>query len=241
MEPFTHCRLCAGLADLLFPPTCVLCGAPGPRGRDLCAGCAAALPYNHHACSRCARPLGAAAAAAGPCGRCQRQAPPFVRALAALRYEPPVQALVSGMKFRGRLNQARLLGQLLAEAALSLGTPRPEVLIPVPLHRRRLALRGFNQSMEIARVVARALGVPLDAGAASRVLATPPQVGLDAAARRRNLRGAFAARDPWPWPGARVAVIDDVVTTGATVAELARVLLRAGAGTVEVWSAARTP
>jgi ComF family protein len=227
------------LSDLLFPPTCLLCGAPGAGGYDLCAGCAAALPHNCDACWRCARPLGAAGPVDGLCGRCQRRAPPFVRTLAALRYETPVPSLVGAMKFNGRLNHARLLGQILADAARQLTPPWPQVLVPVPLHRHRLAARGFNQSAEIARVVGRTLGLPLETGVVHRVLATPPQAGLDEAARRRNIRGAFMARRPWPW--ARVAILDDVVTTGATVTELSRVLLQAGAESVEVWAAVRTP
>lgn len=238
-EPLTHGGVWNRLADLLFPPTCLLCGAPGDGGRDLCAGCAVALPHNRDACRRCARALGAASPADGLCGSCQRRAPPFVRTLAALRYETPVPALVAAMKFNGRLNHARLLGQLLADAARALATPWPQVLVPVPLHRQRLAVRGFNQSTEIGRVVGRALELPLDTSAVRRVLATPPQVGLDEPARRRNIRGAFAASRPWS--GARVAILDDVVTTGATVTELSRVLLQAGAESVEVWTAVRTP
>lgn len=238
-QPLPSDQPLARLRDLLFPPTCILCGAPGAGGRDLCAGCAAALPYNLGACARCARPAGAAALGAGLCGACQRRAPPFVRALAALRYESPVPALVGAMKFRGRLNQARLLGQLLADAAAGLAPPWPQVLVAVPLHPQRLAERGFNQSIEIARVVGRTLGLPLETAAVRRVVATPPQAGLDAAARRRNIRGAFMVTNPWPAP--RVAILDDVVTTGATVTELSRVLLQAGAESVEVWAAVRTP
>lgn len=227
------------LLDLLFPPTCLLCGAAGTPGRDLCMGCALALPYTRDACPRCGRSRGTAVPAGGPCGPCQRRPPPFLRTLAALRYETPAPTLVGAMKYRGRLNHARLLGQLLADAALGLAPPWPQVLIPVPLHRQRLAVRGFNQSTEIARVVGRTLGLPLDTTVVIRVVPTVPQVGLDQAARRRNIRGAFAARTPWPW--ARVAIVDDVVTTGATVTELTRVLLRAGAESVEVWTGARTP
>ncbi|WP_295384760.1 ComF family protein [uncultured Thiodictyon sp.] len=227
------------LMDTLFPPTCLLCGAPGAHGRDLCAGCAAELPHNRHACPGCALPFDTPLPAGTLCGACQRRPPPFVRALAALRYETPIPTLVGAAKFRGRLNHARLLGQLLADAALGLPAPWPEVLVPVPLHPARLAGRGYNQSLEIARVVGRALELPVDTACCGRVLATPPQAGLDEPARRRNIRGAFAAQTPCPWQ--RVAILDDVVTTGSTVSELARVLRRAGARRVEVWAVARTP
>jgi ComF family protein len=151
----------------------------------------------------------------------------------------PVPALVTAAKFRGRLNSVRLLGQLLAERVAGQALPRPEVLVPVPLHPSRLAERGYNQALEIARVTGRLLGLGVAPHCCRRVTATPPQVGLDEAARRRNLRGAFAADRPLPWT--HVAIVDDVVTTASTVTELTRVLQRAGAGVVEVWAVARTP
>lgn len=227
------------LLDALFPPTCQLCGAPGSPGRDLCAGCAAELPFNRHGCPRCAQPLDVPLPAGAACGACRRHPPPFDATLAALRYESPVPLLVGAAKFRGQLAAARLLGQLLADAVLAAGGTRPEALIPVPLHPRRLAERGYNQALEIARTVGRILQLPVEAHACRRVLATPPQVDLDEAARRRNIRGAFVVCDPLPWR--RIAILDDVVTTGSTVAELARVLRRAGAEETTVWAAARTP
>lgn len=227
------------LLDTLFPPTCLLCGAPGAHGRDLCAGCAAELPHNRLACPGCALPFDLPLPAGVLCGACQRRPPPFARALAALRYETPIPTLVGAAKFRGRLNHARLLGQLLADAARELPAPWPQVLVPVPLHPTRLAGRGYNQSLEIARVVGRALDLPVDGACCRRVLATPPQAGLDEPTRRRTIRGAFAARTPLPWQ--QVAILDDVVTTGSTVSELTRVLRRAGARRVEVWAVARTP
>jgi ComF family protein len=111
-------------------------------------------------------------------------------------------------------------------------------LVPVPLHRSRLAERGFNQSLELARVIARRLGIDCAASALARSRATPSQTGLDARARHRNVRGAFVA-DARYLAGKRIALIDDVITTGATVRECARVLRGAGAARVEVWAVAR--
>ncbi len=229
----------AALIAALFPPTCFLCGAPGVGGRDLCVGCAAALPYNRHACTRCALPFDTTPPAGSLCGACQRRAPPYDHALAALRYEAPVPFLVGGAKFRGRLNGTRLLGQLLADAVAAGAVPLPQVLVPVPLHPKRLAGRGYNQALEIARAVGQALDLPTDTAGCRRVLATPPQAGLDERARRRNVRRAFEAVTPFPWT--QVAILDDVVTTGSTVAELARVLRRAGVAKIQVWAVARTP
>jgi len=223
----------------LFPPTCMLCGAPGALGRDLCDGCAAELPNNHHCCARCALPFEAPMPDGALCGPCQRHPPPFDRCIAALRYENPVPTLVGAAKFRGRLNAARLLGELLTERVRSEVDSWPQILIPVPLHPRRLGERGYNQALEIARVPARELALPIDTGNCERIASTAPQAGLDERERRRNIRGAFAVSGPFAWD--HVAIVDDVVTTGSTVAELARVLRRAGAVRVEVWAAARTP
>jgi ComF family protein len=173
------------------------------------------------------------------CPACQRRALPFDLSLAAFRYEAAVVALVTGAKFDGRLNLARLLGQCLADRVREMDPPRPDALVPVPLHAARLRTRGYNQALEIARVVGRELALPVDRSCCVRVLETPPQAGLDERARTRNVRGAFLAQGPLPWR--HVAILDDVVTTGSTVAELSRVLRRAGAVRIQVWAVARTP
>ncbi len=147
--------------------------------------------------------------------------------------------LIRGAKFHRRLNALRLLGQCLADRVREEGLEPPDLLIPVPLHRTRLRERGYNQSHEIARVLGRELGVAIDVRGCARVLATTAQTGLDERARRRNVRGAFVATGGFRQ--ARLVIVDDVVTTGSTVNELARVLCRAGAARVDVWTVARTP
>ncbi|NCA69708.1 MAG: ComF family protein [Sphingobacteriia bacterium] len=227
---------------VLFPPTCILCGAPGRldgAGWDLCEGCARELPYNRAACIQCALPLPSAMAFGMRCALCQRHPPSFDRTLAPLRYEGAVPLLVRGAKFRGRLNQARLLGQCLAEWVAAANLEPPQVLLPVPLHAARLRERGYNQSLEIARVVGRELAIPVDHASCVRIRATPPQAGLNERARRLNLRGAFALRGTPTW--SHVALLDDVMTTGSTVAELSRVLRLAGVRWIQVWAVARTP
>jgi len=218
----------------LLPATCLLCGAPGEADLDLCPGCRAALPAIGPACRCC----GAALEAQGPlCGACLRRPPPFEATLAPYRYASPVDHLIWQLKFRGRLAPARTLGRLLADAGRDREGPLPECLVPVPLHRRRLGERGYNQALELARPVARELGVPLAPRLARRTHATPPQAERSGRERRRNVRGAFTVPQP---PAARhVAIVDDVVTSGATVAELARALRRAGVERVEVWAVAR--
>jgi ComF family protein len=220
----------------LLPPICVLCGA---RGEDcgLCAGCRAGLPWQANACTACALPL----ASGDLCGQCLRHPPVRDETVAIFGYAPPVDALVRRIKFNGDLACVRLLGLLMAEGVLRRlpGMPDvhvPDLIVPVPLHRSRLAKRGYNQAAELARPLARILGVPLDIAGCVRKRATAEQSGLDAAARALNLRDAFAARRRFP---ADIAIVDDVMTTGHTVDALARVLKQAGADRVRVWVCAR--
>ncbi|WP_369406459.1 ComF family protein [Candidatus Thiosymbion oneisti] len=146
---------------------------------------------------------------------------------------------MGGAKFRARLNLARLLGQCLASTLGECGAELPDLIVPVPLHAKRLRERGYNQALELARTIGRELSIPVDIQSCVRVSATPPQAGLARKERQRNVRGAFRVLHP---PGVeRVAILDDVVTTGSTVTELTRVLLRAGVERVDVWAVARTP
>jgi len=223
------------LRQFVLPWQCLLCGAAGVEGMDLCADCAAELPRNARCCARCALPLAVPAAL---CGRCQQHAPPWDAAWAPFRYGWPLDRLEARYKFGGELAAGRVLSTLWQHE------PRPPVcpqaLLVVPLHGSRLRQRGYNQALELARPLARALGVPLRIGALRRVRPTQAQTELDARARRRNVRGAFALVAGAALP-AHVAVLDDVMTTGATLAECVRVLKRAGVQTVDAWALARAP
>jgi len=223
----------------LLPPRCVLCNGPGqPRCLDLCVDCEAGFGSVPGACPRCGlartglpRP--------GECDRCLVQPPPYDRCHAAFEYAFPVDGLVQSLKYGGRLSVARVLGTLLAgsieERGLHLDV---DVLLPVPLHASRHAERGFNQSFEVARWVARGVHRPCDPRALVRTRPTAPQVGLPLAERATNLAGAFAVVGDIV--GQRVVLIDDVVTTGSTVREASLVLRLAGAFSVDVWCVART-
>ncbi len=219
----------------LLPWRCLLCGAPGERGADLCADCAAELPRNRSCCARCALPLAVPAAL---CGACLRRAPPWDAAWAPFRYGWPLDRLESRFKFGRDLAAGRALATLWQREPMPV--PKPELLLPVPLHRARLRQRGYNQALELAKPLARELGVPLRHDLLQRSRATGAQTELDALARRRNVRGAFALRTGTALP-AHVAILDDVMTTGATLAECARVLKRAGVARVDVWALARAP
>jgi ComF family protein len=222
---------------LAYPATCILCGAPGEGDRDLCDGCHQDLPHNHHPCRRCALPLPDAAPPHALCGECLKQPPPFDGCRAALRYESPVNHLISGLKFHGRLSYGRLLAELLGSYLEQGIGGLPQLLIPVPLHPSRLRERGFNQALELAHPLGRRFNIPVDIKSCIRCRATEPQSGLDRKDRRRNIRGAFEIAAEI---GAdHVVLVDDVVTTGNTVNELARLLHRQGVEQIEVWAVAR--
>lgn len=224
----------ARLLSILLPQDCQLCAA-GSGATLLCRGCRDSLPRTGAACCpQCAMP----SPAGETCGACLKRPPHFDVTHAALRYAFPADRLVQSLKYNARLPVAVLLAELLLEHQRKTGAPPPDTFIPMPLHPARLASRGFNQAVEIARHVARTLQRPMLAATALRLRDTPPQADLPLAHRRANLRGAFAC--PENIAGLSVAVIDDVMTTGTSLNELARVLKRAGAARVENWVAART-
>jgi ComF family protein len=171
------------------------------------------------------------------CSRCTTDPPPYAHVIAPFRYAWPVDALVRGFKYHGQLPHGRVLGTLLANAVHAQGAALPQLVVPVPLHPARERERGYNQAWELARVVGRLLDLPVAPALCERTRATPPQASLDRAARRANLAGAFAVRRA---PGAmHVALVDDVLTTGATISALACALLAAGVNRVDCWAVAR--
>lgn len=220
----------------LFPATCVLCGGPGVPKRDLCRGCYEDLPWNRHACPRCALPQPAAITPGTPCGPCQINPPPYDHAISVFRYEVPIDRLVRDLKFRFRLNQAQILGELMAERVVERLSSGALHLVPVPLHGSRLRARGFNQAAEITAALSAQLQLPVAAGLCSRQRATAEQTSLNAEERRRNLQSAFVVDGICP---ERIALVDDVHTTGSTLAELAHTLRLAGARHIEAWTCAR--
>jgi ComF family protein len=231
------------LAHALFPPVCLLCRGrgqvlDGSERVDLCRSCEIELPWNATACRVCALPLAASEAAGDACATCIQRPPPYSASTAPLRYAYPLDHLVHGLKFRRELACGRMLGQLLAHYIVAnRREPLPQMIIPVPLAPRRFRERGFNQACELGLPLARILRVPMRADVAIRQRETLEQLPLDRKQRRRNVRDAFAA--PAPLPAGHVAILDDVVTTGSTVTELARVLAGAGAERIEVWAIAR--
>jgi ComF family protein len=217
----------------LLAPRCLVCDARGQADLDLCAACTADLPWNRDVCRRCGLPLDGESA---HCGHCLLAPPPFTLVQSALRYAFPVDRLLPRFKFRGDLAAGDTLATLLMWS-LDPGE-MPQALVPVPLHRARLRERGYDQALELARRLSRDTGVPLLDDRLRRIRLTAPQSELGAAARRDNVFGAFALHGQGALP-AHVALVDDVLTTGATVTECARVLLSAGVRRVDVWTLAR--
>ncbi len=220
------------VAQWVFGGTCFLCRGAAKK-RLLCEACDADLPRLRQAlCPRCALP----SAGAEVCGQCLAHPPHFDAARAALAYRFPADVLLQAFKFRGELTLAGFFAALLVER---LGAaPRADYLVPVPIAAARLRERGYNQALEIARQVARATGIRLAPGLCERVRDTPPQTDLPWSERAKNVRGAFRA--PLALDGAAVAVLDDVMTTGATLGEIAATLKSAGAAHVSAWVVART-
>ncbi|MDR3214614.1 MAG: ComF family protein [Azoarcus sp.] len=211
---------------------CHLCAcAVEEGGAPVCAACARELPRQVAAlaCPLCGLPT----PGGETCGRCLREPPAFDSTYAAFTYVFPLDVLVRALKYRHRL----ALAGFFAGAFDVL--PVADLVLPMPLHPSRLCSRGFNQAVEIARPLARAAGLPLEWAGVARVRATPPQASLDHDARLANLRNAFAARRRFD--GLRVAVVDDVMTTGASLDALARCLKANGAAAVHNFVVARTP
>jgi ComF family protein len=215
------------------PRHCVFCGISAPD--DICAGCASDLPLITQSCRHCGIPL----PHENVCGDCLIAPPAFSRCIAALSYQPPISHLVGSFKYQGNFNHGRILSRLLIGRLQCEATQAISALIPVPLHWRRRWQRGFNQSEIIADELSRALRLPMQTQWLRKARSGTPQQHLDAEARRRNLRDAFACdRD---MTDMHLAVIDDVVTTGATANEIARILSDRGAASVQIWALARTP
>jgi ComF family protein len=232
--------LAARCLDNLLPRQCVLCGLSG--GPDnLCPACRADLPRPGNVCTACALPLGNSVDTV--CGQCLRKPPPWSRVEAALVYRFPVDQLVCRFKFGRDFACGHLLGREMLAAIHGAGLQKPDLLLPVPLHRLRHVSRTFNQADLLARQVGRALKVPVHSNLISRVRRTRAQSGLDAAGRKRNTRGAFRCHREaaQALAGRHVALVDDVMTTGATLLECTRTLRRAGVARVSLWVAARAP
>src|SRR5258706_5819868 len=220
-----------GFLDGVLDQDCALCAAASPR--LVCDACESALPRPRACCVRCAIALPAGEV----CGECRRHPPQFDETVAAFEYRFPIDRLVQRFKYAGDLALGRWLAEQLATRLA--GVDPPTLVVAPPSSPERLRERGFNPGLEIANTVAGRLGVSRSIDAVSRARKTAPQPGLGRKARRRNLEGVVDCR--LPLAGSHVAIVDDVLTTGATADAVAAVLRKAGAARVSVWVVARTP
>lgn len=234
-------RWARAVLHLLLPSSCALCGA----GCDgvVCAPCTQQFcqPVKHR-CARCANPLPPGESHDTSCGTCLAYPPSYDATIFAVDYAPPLDHLVLQLKFGARLPLAPWLAERLRDAVLARpGLPLPDMLCPVPLGPVRLVERGFNQALEIARPLAGALGVALHPRLASRRADTRAQSGISPHERAENIRGAFAIDSPDLVEGRHVGIVDDVMTSGHTLEELAASFKRFGAARVTNLVFARTP
>lgn len=219
---------------------CLLCDEPSDSALALCAPCLDELPWLGAQCSVCALPLPASGLT---CGQCLRRPPAFHRVIAPWRYDFPVDSLISRFKHHEKWPFGRLMAELLGQFLryrFDEGLPQPDSLLAVPLSRQRLRQRGFNQAGMLAQWLGRQLQINVQTDLLLRPQDTPAQQGLDARARQRNLRQAFTLAEGAPLTGRHLALVDDVLTTGATAQALARLLIKAGARRVDVYCLART-
>ena len=235
------------LTQSLFPSRCIVCHRTVhchaiDHAIEICADCYRYLPFNQGCCTRCALPLPETAGDRQLCGRCISNLPAFDYCYSLFRYEDDIIQLVHQLKFGEKISYARSLGELLCrrlQAEIAQPGNLPDCLLPVPLHNRRLRQRGYNQSIEIARVISRKLSIPIEYNLVVRQRHTAAQSGLNARQRRKNVRNAFRVSGEVKYR--HMLIIDDVVTTGTTVNELARLLKQHKVSRVGVLSLARAP
>ena len=223
----------------LFPPHCTLCGEKGEEGLDLCPDCLRELPWNKNCCPICALPLPVTEAQGTLGGRCSKKQPAYHRIHAAFIYKEPVDYLVNKLKFSSHFPSGRLMGSLLADYLTERSLSEIEILLPVPLHRSRLRERGFNQSAELARHISHATGIPWSPSLLHKMRKTRDKLGLNNKARKKNLRDCFHFDNRRQYN--HVALVDDEVTTGTTITEITKTLIKSGVKTVEIFAIAKTP
>ncbi len=227
-------RLSQQIINTLFPPRCLICDAQTHTAHEICDDCLTNLPFNQHCCYQCALPL---PQGQNMCGHCIQSPPHFDQMIAPLLYKPPIDTLITRLKFSHKLNHAQLLCALIEAPLTEAVETMPELIIPVPLHQKRQQDRGYNQALEILKPLAESMSLPISNHIAYRQRETELQSRLKAKERHKNMKNAFTIQgDQLPQ---HIAIFDDVVTTTSTVKELAIALKKAGVQRVDVWAVAR--
>ena len=219
----------------LFTSLCLICDTKNTSSKlPLCDDCLHELPHNLHACQQCG--LTIEDTKSSLCGKCQTKPPAYDKTITPYVYDTAIKHLIVELKFKKKLINAHLLGKLLAQVAET--EKSPDFLLPVPLHRKRLRKRGFNQAMELCRVLSKELSIPVLTNVIEKTKETVPQSDLSAKQRKTNLQSSFKLhRKP---PIGSIAIIDDVITTGTTINEIAKLLKKSGVKQVQAWACART-
>ncbi|MBL4827617.1 MAG: ComF family protein [Spongiibacteraceae bacterium] len=230
-------KLSQAIESLAFIGNCIVCGHRSLRDIDICQACEDDLPWSQHQCQRCALPT---PTDTKMCGQCILSPPTFHYALSVWVYAAPVAQLISAFKYQHCYSYGKVLAKIAAKTIASTHLHKPDLLIATPLHWWRHLRRGFNQSDYICNYWSQTLNIPIYRGI-QRIKATPAQQSLHLQQRRRNISGAFRMKPSGTLNGQTVAIVDDVLTTGATANELSRCLLQAGASKVYLWCLARTP
>jgi ComF family protein len=225
-------------SQLIYPKVCLRCNAEGSNSMDLCERCYQQLPWIEHACARCALPLSASDAVT--CGACSNRDVKFERAYAPFLFEEFIRDTIYQFKFNQKLNQGKLLAQLLLKYIEQKHAPIPDLIIPVPLYKKRLRKRGYNQALEIARIVSKHLKCGLAYQEIYRNRDTSVQMELPAKQRYKNVKNAFSLKENANiLKNKHICIIDDVMTTGNTVNEVAKCVRKVGVKNIDVWCIAR--
>lgn len=226
--------------NLLLPACCCLCGNSAIQPFNLCTQCLSIMPWLNHCCAYCANPMPAIESEVTQiCGRCLKQRPLFENTNCLFLYEKPASVLIMQLKFQHRLLLANSFGNLLKNKLKPIiQNKRPDLLIPVPLHPKRLRERGFNQALEIAKPVSHCYNIPIDKTSLIRTRSTLAQSEIPAKQRYRNVKNAFQCNSNLK--NLHILLIDDVITTGNTIHECCKALKKADALKIDVCAVART-
>ncbi len=223
---------------MIYPKVCLHCNDAGYDGMDLCHRCLQRLPWVEHACSRCALPLPSNDAVV--CGACSNRDLYFDNAYTPFQFDGFISDAIYQFKFKHKLNQGKLLAQLLLKHIEEKQLEIPELIIPVPLHKKRICQRGYNQALEIARIVSKHISSELDYDTVYRNRDTSVQMELPAKQRHKNVQGAFSVKEnATVLKNKHICIVDDVMTTGNTVNEVAKCVRNVGAKRIDVWCVAR--
>ncbi len=227
--------------EWMLPSSCVLCSDLTHGDIDLCQACYDDLPWLQQVCRCCALPLSNSISNMQLCGQCIKNPPPFDQIIALCSYDEPIISFINLLKFSGQLKYARLLNKLFIKYLIS--TPLylqklPECIVPIPLHADRLKERGFNQALELSQIISKFFNIPILHNVCQRIRPTPSQALIHANKRRNNMKNAFVITHNFN--AKHIAIVDDVVTTGTTVAELSQLFKNMGVEKIDIWCYART-